>query len=170
MSSWMCCEYYGLNLLLSDVEAAIGTTKDGTSETGIIEGMRWLGFKISRRKNGRLCDLKKAIKKGHPVIVNLDWDKEKKESEHYGVVFGYGKLSIDFSKMDDKEKKFFKQVVGIPQKDINSEVILLADPSIYEQVSTIVLKREFYSRWRRPMNLDPCLLWYNQHYTSSEIP
>lgn len=86
----MVVDYFGVLATRQSVLEAVGTTTDGTSQTGLINGLRKLGISCGPRYRMGLESYQKSIDAGKPVILyNYVHD-------HWELLYGYGVNGVDW--------------------------------------------------------------------------
>ncbi|HLC68007.1 MAG TPA: cysteine peptidase family C39 domain-containing protein [archaeon] len=79
---------HGLQISEKEIALATGTSPSGTSIQGMLDGCRKHGFKRTSYENSSLTDIKSAIRRGVPVVVN--YMEPNDYEDHFAMVVGVG--------------------------------------------------------------------------------
>lgn len=63
--------------------------ENGTSTTRVLQGLRSLGIRVSRKTKLSFNDIGAALEAGRPIMVCVTTDDE--ETDHWVVIYGYGR-------------------------------------------------------------------------------
>ena len=92
----MLLDFYNIPHVEDDLEALCETSpKYGTNHDGIVKAATSLGAKVVEKEQASIADIEKALKAGHPVLVN--YFNPLTHVGHFAIIKGIDGQSVIFA-------------------------------------------------------------------------